>query len=185
MIHNKNPKFIFLHVGKCAGTSIKKSLESIYDCQFSKGHLSLNDLYAKIPKSYSPSNYFKFSVTRNPWDRHVSLYHHMKTVTKRHPNNPEKKKIEFNGSFEEFVDASSAQAPPYEEMDFIIRYENLYSDFNEVLNKLNAPRVNLPHIDYDTDRPKIDYQSYYNNRTKEKVAKFYSKDIKLFNYKFS
>ena len=128
MIHNNNPKFIFLHVGKCAGTSIKVALQSVYNCEYATGHLSLDDIYSKIPHNYSPSDYFKFSVTRNPWDRHVSLYHHMKTVTKRHPNNPEKKKIEFTGSFEEFVDISVVQTTPHEEMDYVIRYENISND---------------------------------------------------------
>jgi len=184
MINNKH-KFIFLHIGKCAGSSIKSALNSSCEgCEYSNGHPTLDFLYSKILPTHSPSDYFKFSVTRNPWDRVVSLYHHMTTVTKRWPNNPEKRKIQFNGTFEEFVNKTTYVNTDYFELDYIIRYESLQHDFNIVCDRLNIKQIKLPCIDYDTGRPARNYQSYYNAKLQQIVAEKYAKDIEMFKYKF-
>lgn len=184
MINNKH-KFIFLHVGKCAGSSIKSALNSACEgCEYMIGHKTLDFLYSKIQPTHSPSDYFKFSVTRNPWDRVVSLYHHMSTVTKRWPNDPEKRKFQFHGTFEQFVNKTNDIKTDYSEFDYIIRYESLQHDFNITCDRLNIKQIKLPCIDYDTGRPTRDYQSYYDDETREIVAEKYAKDIKYFGYKF-
>lgn len=186
-MYSDSHKFIFVHIGKCAGTSIKKALASIDGLTHSHGggHASLLELQTFIKESGNePEKYFSFSVTRNPWDRHVSLYHHMTTVTKRHPNNPDKAKIEFHGSFEDFVLTSSPQEFDYSLVNYVIQYENLLEDFDYVCKHLGIPTPTLPHVDYNTDRPKINYQSYYNNFTRKKISELYAADIERFGYQF-
>ena len=152
-------------------------------------------LYSKILPTHSPSDYFKFSVTRNPWDRVVSWYYHKTSITKRWRNDPEKRKIQFNGTFEQFVNIIRYVNTDYSELDYIIRYESLQHDFNIVCDHLNIKQIKLPCIDYDTGRPTQNYQSHYNEKpkhyteyyddeTRQIVAEKYAKDIEYFGYKF-
>ena len=186
-MYSDSHKFIFVHIGKCAGTSIKKALASVDGLTHSHGggHASLLELQTFIKESGNePEKYFSFSVARNPWDRHVSLYHHMTTITKRYPNNPAKAKIEFHGSFEDFVLGGPPQKFDYSLVNYVIQYENLIEDFDHVCKHLSIQTPILPHIDYNTGRPKINYQSYYNNFTRKKISELYSADIDRFGYQF-
>lgn len=190
-MYSNTHKFIFLHWGKCAGSSIKRALMSIdgLEVKLEQGHSNLNMMIRAIKADgFNPDQYFKFITVRNPWDREVSLYHHMCTIAKHSPNNPEKSKIQFNGTFEEFLchkELYPSICPNFEDFDYVVRYEFLKDDFNILCEKLDiSNKVELPHIDYNTGRPKINYQSYYNIKTKEMVAKQNSKIIEFFGYKF-
>ena len=186
-MYSNTHKFIFLHFGKCAGSSIKKSLASIdgLEVKLERGHADLGVMKKLIKQDgFNPEQYFKFSCARNPWDRMVSLYHHMSTVSKRWPNDPEKLKIQFNGTFEQFVNSTNTVVSDYSELDYIIRYESLQCDFDVVCDRLNIERMKLPCIDYDTGRPTRDYQSYYYGNLQHIVAEKYVKDIEYFGYKF-
>ena len=190
-MYSNTHKFIFLHFGKCAGSSIKKSLSLVdgLEVKLERGHTDLGTMIKLIKEDgFAPEQYFKFTCARNPWDRMVSLYHHMSTESERHPNNPEKQKINFEGTFEEFLchqESYPSICPNFEDFDYVVRYEFLKDDFNILCEKLDiSNKVELPHIDYNTGRPKINYQSYYNIKTKEMVAKQNLKIIEFFGYKF-
>ncbi|PTB82515.1 hypothetical protein C9933_01775, partial [Methylophaga nitratireducenticrescens] len=62
-------KAIFVHIPKCAGISINKSLFG----NLAGRHTTLDD-YIKIFEPKAIENYFKFTIVRNPWDRVVSAY---------------------------------------------------------------------------------------------------------------
>ena len=186
-MYSNTHKFIFLHLGKCAGSSIKKSLASVpgLEVKLERSHTDLEVMKKLIKKDgFMPEQYFKFSCTRNPWDRLVSLYYHMSTVSKRWPNDPKKLKIQFNGTFEQFVNSTNTVITDYSELDYIIRYEYLQRDFDIICDRLNIERMKLPWIDYDTGRPTRDYQSYYHGNLRQIVAEKYAKDIEYFGYKF-
>jgi len=65
-------------------------------------------------------------------------------------------------------------------VDYIGRFENLQSDFDEICEKLDIPGSTLPHIN-STKRQK-DWRSYYTDDTFLKVAEFYIDDIVRFGY---
>src|SRR4051812_8912952 len=99
MILSHEKKFIFIHIYKVAGTSIRRLLDKYNDKKFSDfpvtdnikfwfarhyrplSGYSLEHVRAKeIQEMISPGQfeeYFKFSFVRNPWDWQVSLYHFM------------------------------------------------------------------------------------------------------------
>ncbi|HTL74630.1 MAG TPA: sulfotransferase family 2 domain-containing protein, partial [bacterium] len=60
---------IFVHVPKCAGISLVKSLFGDFDC----GHTNLR----RYQIMFAPAEfngYFKFTIVRNPFDRVVSAF---------------------------------------------------------------------------------------------------------------
>lgn len=75
---SKQYSSIFIHIPKCAGTTIEKLLNmSTKECFYEKKinspqHFSWQELKEKI--SFDYSNYFKFSIIRNPYDRIISEY---------------------------------------------------------------------------------------------------------------
>jgi len=101
MIDHKH-KFIFIHVPKCAGTSIERALgykvgahknekgeiyphpdpqhwniNGILDPSFCKYHTKITG--EQLDKTVV-ENYYKFTFVRNPWDKLVSWYHHHEPI---------------------------------------------------------------------------------------------------------
>jgi|CEGF01.1.fsa_nt_gi hypothetical protein len=77
-IYSERYNFIFFHVPKSAGSSIRKALLSIdpLATEHTIHHALPADVLSAIGQSAFDSA-FKFSFVRNPWDRAVSLYHYL------------------------------------------------------------------------------------------------------------
>jgi Sulfotransferase family len=99
MLISNRYKFLFVHIAKTAGTSVRSTLERyrwrdpLFPLQFvcsRLSHLSGHRIGAKIPRhakiiaAYEmlPRDYFeslfKFAFVRNPWDLQVSSFHHLR-----------------------------------------------------------------------------------------------------------
>ena len=183
MINNKH-KFIFVHVPKCAGTTIRASLPP---GRWSP-HLDIMQIKEKV-NVHVFDNYFKFGFVRNPWSRAVSLYHRRQGVQMRH-----------RMSFTEFIKwhkyATDTCIHPTQKkyqldfftdsmgellVDFIGKFENLQEDFNIICDKIGIPQQQLPHKNKSKHKH---YTEYYDEETKQIVAEKYRKDIEYFGYKF-
>lgn len=99
MLLSHHKKFLFVHIAKTGGTSMRKALAhyryggALAVPQFVTNKLSqwcghrlgarfprhakLIAAYEMLPRDYFDSLY-KFAVVRNPWDLQVSSYHHLK-----------------------------------------------------------------------------------------------------------
>ena len=106
MIISRKHKFIFVHIPKVGGTSIKKCLLPFYDRKkelekIPKGLRSSNVIarkhaYASVLLQALGKNiwrsYFKFAFVRNPWDWVVSIYHFIR-INGRDPRQSEVLKV--------------------------------------------------------------------------------------------
>jgi len=101
-------RFIFIHVGKAAGSSVQNALEPyahkpeqylmnrllatvgihVNYCTNYKKKRFRNHAIARTVRGQLPSRvydeFFKFAFVRNPWDRLVSLYHFMRDKPLHH-----------------------------------------------------------------------------------------------------
>ena len=74
---SKAKKFIFIHIPKCAGSSVKKLLrnENKLTFTYDDWHYSISDLNTLLAREgKNTQDYFKFCFTRNPYDRLVSAF---------------------------------------------------------------------------------------------------------------
>ncbi|MDD3517446.1 MAG: sulfotransferase family 2 domain-containing protein [Chromatiales bacterium] len=138
---------------------------------------------------------FKFVFVRNPWDLQVSSFFH---IRKERPQ-----VLQGVESFEQFVHLKFDPERPFNYMldtsaelqreyvtdfqgrlivDFVGRYENLQQDFDQVCERLELPRVMLPHKRKAEGRES--YRKYYNDETAAIVAEHYRVDIEGFGYEF-
>jgi len=174
MIISLKHKFVFVRVTKTASTTIQTVLHEYHS------YKSLNLRHTKLQEIIitNSDNYFKFAFTRNPWDRFVSgMKYAYNDVSK-------KKMIEIlNGRCWitqpqwHFVFTNDDEKV----LDYTGKVENLQNDFDYVCDKIGIPKQKLPHKNATKHKH---YTEYYDDETKEMVAKHFEKDIKLFNYKY-
>jgi hypothetical protein len=193
-------KFIFIRPQKIGGTSLgsaifkldkdafqykkedKPQIENILNHGIDPYHITSADI-KKIISKEKYNSYFKFSFTRNPWARMVSLYEYFHTLPHQSPQIKNKTfnkfLIEANstwwyGAFDNHTDFIG-------NIDFIGKIENLQNDFDYVCEKIVAPKIPIPHKNATKHKH---YTEYYDEETKSIVAKKYAKDIEYFGYKF-
>jgi Sulfotransferase family len=129
------------------------------------------------------NSYFKFSFERNPWDRQVSWYHY-KTKSKSAGEKP---------SFEAFNrDKRRAWVENWDLyttegqliVDFVGRYENLETDFDEVLSRIGLQgQISLPRTNVSKGRSGS-YRDMYDAAGRALVADWYAPEIQRFGYEF-
>lgn len=147
----------------------------------------------------------RFAVVRNPWDRLVSCFSEKIRADGDDENfegGVSKVLLPFGGfyagmGFAEFVHRAASipdrKADPHWRSQFtfvvgrggaivvdeIVRFENLESDFRNILGISEGDEV--PHL---LKSRRGDYRDYYDPRTRALVAKRWKRDIKLFEYQF-
>jgi hypothetical protein len=178
-------KPLFIHVPKAAGSSI---------CDIVKQYNpKLKGCLHKKVSAYSVayrSECFVFSFVRNPFDRLVSAHKYLTGgFGNKHDSNfaqtlsSDFKKFVFNDlncnfnwlHFRPMFTWLNA------DIDFIGRFENFQQDFNFVCDKIGIPRQQLPHKNKSQHKH---YTEYYDDETREIVAKKYARDIEHFGYEF-
>ena len=186
MISHKH-KFIFIHIPKTGGSSV----DCFFTNTYREGGLRTKHRTAQTYKLQFPnqfSEYFKFTIVRNPWDKCFSHYNYKARDSsqpgfsghllfsdwlKKNFSNP----LVFNNHFD-FLSNTRGKVS----IDYIMRFETLEYDFDIVCNRIGVPSIgNLPHINKTNHEH---YTEYYDDETREIVARKYAKDIEYFGYKF-
>ena len=193
IISDKN-KYIFIRTQKVGGTSITRALPKPNrgfmksDRTWIEGQtgrrMDPNHIPAKYIKQLidpcKVDEYFKFSIARNPYDRAVSLYHYLTRMGKHKYINFECfirniHKIEGYG-------VQMSQSEFIGEVDYVIKFENLQTDFNTVCKKIGVPHKQLQH--YKKTDNRRHYRDYYDDETKQIIVNKFQDDIDRFGYTF-
>ena len=211
MIISHKHKFIFIHIQKCAGTSITYALNKylgeediVLGCTPQGEKLSAvwgktKGLYKHVNSANAKAvlgekiwnEYFKFSFIRNPWDLVVSTYHWW-LETSWDDEQQTGQKVRALKNFEEYVFSLYLRTETCSEyimdgkgnclVDFIGRQESLERDFAYICGRLNLPNIELPQKNASQHR---DFRSYYSQAMQETVAQKFKWDLKNFQYSFS
>jgi len=184
----EEPKFIFIHVPKTGGTSFMSkgshgtaALQKQCHIELHRGHRYLR----YMSKAYDLSEYFKFTIVRNPYDRFISLW---KT-----------RQLKYGYGLSEFIrlikDRKIAWAPLKTQsswvsnankvllIDHFISYESYEKGIKETLKKLGLIMPRLPRL--RQIKRNRDYKNYY--KTQEQidfVTKNYMIDLINFGYSY-
>ena len=155
-----------------------------------------DETYRTLPKDHQTR--FKFTFVRNPWSRILSTYKD-KVVHQWSDTYPEEdhrwrinKYKRFAGKdFKYFINNLDVNQDrhtmpqesllPVGNINFTGRFENLQQDFNIICDKIGIERHKLPHKNKSKHKH---YTEYYDDETREIVAKKYAKDIEYFGYRF-
>ena len=184
-------KCCYIHVPRTGGTSLSTALYGR-----DRGHQSL-DHYAAFGKRFI-SNYFKFGIVRNPWDRLVSSFHQLNKPTGGARLMRYWSEMGIS-TFDELVFAledpksrvmlwrmphlrsqSYYLISDFTSLDYIGRFEELSQSLSYISKRICLP-LKIAHLNSTIRRP---YQEYYTNETRDLVGSIYQDDIVNFDYQF-
>ena len=187
-------KIIFIHIPKTAGMSLVKS---IFGDVTLEGHRSVSFYKQVFGNRYS--DFFTFTIVRNPWDRLYSAYKFLqKGGINIHDKNAFDIHLSIYKDFEDFVLNGLNKKimwkimhliPQYEFVcnkngkiivDYVGHFENLDKSVDDI-NDILKSDFKLEHHN-KTD--KKDYKDIYTTEMIEKVYQIYQKDIDIFEYSF-
>ena len=195
MVISNKYKFLFVHIAKTAGTSIRSTLERyrwrdpLFVPQFvcsRISHLTGHRIGCKIPRHAKViaahemlprevfDSLFKFAFVRNPWDLQVSSYHHLKR---------ERPHLVGDRDFETFLRYKLDPQRPYQfhidtsidlQSDYLIDlHGNVLVDFIGRFENLEADfrhicqKIGIPEPPLAHKRQAKDRKSYHSYYTEE------------------
>ena len=207
MLISDSHQFVFVHVAKTGGDSIKLALWPL-SIGPNLSHRSSILRYAGLPRDYRRfrfrvhdtvqrlerqvpaeiyQRYFKFAFVRNPWDRLVSAYSDRLNRPRRRPG----RLFQTTNTFDEYVHFEARRGKLFQHkqlagadgqitLDFIGRFETLQEDFATVCTRLGIG-IALPHVNRTHHRP---YHQYYDVALRDFVARHWQRDIEAFGYEY-
>jgi len=205
---NDKYNFIFFHLYKCGGTSVRKLLDNYEGTKsIIGGHTLPEDVkthYYVRGKKYQDKfdSMFKFTVVRNPFDFLLSVYHYAKLYETHFWH----KEVEFM-DFQDFPifylnkieESKRTRTHGRNEIvtlyqfitdknnkvivDYIAKLENIDNDMNIILNKIGVPNIIMPKTNVNPANAKS-YQEVYTDKTRDFVEKHFRKDLEYFEYEF-
>jgi len=210
MLISYSHRFIFIHIYKVAGSSVRWALREhahqpdrvlanrllrkvgmdialpFRKCEEFPAHMKARDIREELPpKVYD--KFYKFAFVRNPWDWQVSLYHFMLENTSHLQHELAKSMSGFDEYMEWRVTEDKHLQKDFvtdengiQIVDFVGRYERLSDDFQHVCRALGIS-ASLPHVNRSSHG---DYRSHYDYRTIKMVEEHFKEDIEFFGYTF-
>lgn len=215
MIISPGRRYIFTHIPKTGGTALSLALEAramkddiligdtpkakrrrarLKDMQ-SAGRLWKHSTLADIdglPLGTPLSDFFCFTLVRNPWDRMVSYFHWLQMQSFVHEAVTLAKALSFSDFLNHPAIAASLRASPYrsymigadgaEHCALYARIEHLAQDLAPLEAHLGFSLGDVARANAsDRDR---DYRQYYSDTDAEILAGIAAADIAQFGYEF-
>jgi hypothetical protein len=195
---NEEKKFIFIHIPKTGGTSVKKILSDKVNIdgfkvngelvEYNKNtHIGINKEQFKKYKDY-----YKFVFVRHPYGWIKSYYNFHSNKSKFYKNITTKKiKNTINKSFDEWLEGLKE----FNQTDFftngddylvdkVCRLEKFDEDLKYVLEKINI-NSDFQNIKMkDSKKFNIDTIKNLNDNQKKMIQKICAKDFKLLGYTY-
>jgi len=176
-------KFVFVHIPRTSGTSIKCTLQHFDKNSIIGGsktswnyHASLQDYKNK----YSIDDYFKFTIVRNTWDRLYSWYSFRPQMNQRYFLTFKQWLLEkywcYNGHTTQL---SWLYDNDTVNMDFIGHFETLQQDYSYILNKIG---INSSHTLLKRNVTNAIPDGVYDDEMQEFVLTHFKTEMELFNY---
>ena len=188
-------KLGFIHISKCAGTSIEdmgkqdKQKWGRFDKQYGFHHR----LFNKVPKSVRQSKDW-FAVVRNPYDRIISEYYckygGINNPTLKNP--PKHNKQGFNEYIRSKINRRSKVGNHYTEQYKyfegvpetkvqVIKMENLNNGLNKLFKKYNLD-IKIPEKKSNVGKRGRFSVKDFDNETLKLINEVYGKDFKTLKY---
>ena len=211
MLISYDQNFLFVHVPKCAGTSMRVALEQLsgnplecwenrllnrvginlnvigpYQRRRFRNHSTAAQIRRYLP-AHVYQSLFKFAFVRNPWDRLVSLYYFIQRRPQHRYN-----KLVSGMLFPEFADVWTQRRDILQKnwvcdsrgrliVDFVGRMESLEEDFDRIRYQLGG-HAQLNILNSGGTRR--DYRRMYVDATRDLVADRLAADIHFFGDQF-
>lgn len=206
MLINEKLNYVYVHVYKVAGQSVKLALRR-YDYRYLPGIRTPLAKVVELEQAYTFrtmnahstaaqardflgqekwDSMFTFSFVRNPWDWQVSLYHFIQTNKFNY-----QRRMISEMTFDEYIRWRVDEDVHLQKdfvcdrhgnqlVDFVGRLENLRDDFAFVCDRIGIT-VELPHENASRHDA---WRSYYTDETAALIADAYRDDIETFGYSF-
>lgn len=175
----------FIHIPRTGGQSTRKWIME-YDKNAKIMPLDKRDINVKHPDIWTAKKYFghdlgfTFCTVRNPYDRLVSMWGHLKKRDSDMDSNMSFKKFVLEyADYTTFMKPISCWFGP-NDIDYIIRFENLNEDFKFIQNRFKTKKILIRKNGSKHEA----YTTYYDNELIEFVAKKFKDDLERFNYVF-
>lgn len=201
MLISDSHQFIFFHVAKAAGTSVRNTLQpyclSPVDSRWISilrrfnlpsdyrkfrflKHTSVAQAEAKLPAQVF-TNYRRVAFVRNPWDRLVSqyIYHFRKREQRPFADYVQQSIRQQRLSQSQFLADSHGRV----ELDFVGRYEDLETDYQRLAEFLQLPLPPLPKLNASKHQSG-DYRRHYDTELQQLLEPYLAEDMRQFDYTF-
>ena len=186
-VRYSNKRILFIHIPKCAGTSVTDALKYKDALWFDK----TNDRHQSIIKYNSQSYDYIFSVVRNPYSRLVSFYHYIL-------QDPHQQTVQKNSIIREFKTFKGwllngcpglwpEQSSYIDEKVDIYKIENIASNWNTILERCGVPWYHRLHmgLKHTNKSRHAEYKKYYDTLELKLTARSLLRDdIKYLGYEY-
>jgi len=194
-------RFLFIHIPKTAGNSIQSILRdysedelvALRSEQDGIERFGLRNPKYKIKKHSTLAEYkaalgeaqfgglYKFTCVRNPWDRIVSLYFTPTQDMGAWHRKKLRKVISKALSVAEYLQLDKGERDPFDNADYVMRFENLADDFRTVCGALGISPTTLPQYNRSS---REHYSKYYDDELRELVRTRFAAEVERFGYTF-
>jgi hypothetical protein len=210
MVYSRKKKFLFIHIPKTAGTSLREVLNRnaagsgllnfisrritrwnpglgqrfFYRWRTFEPHLHFSEAQDLLP-SRELESCFKFCFVRNPYERLVSFFRHIE----KHQTHPYHERVKNWGGFPGLVENLGELAEP-SQLSYTLNLNGRPSmDFVGRFENIHqdfgivAGRLGIePELPHRNANPGSRWQDFYTGALRNQVYRFYEEDFSVFGY---